>query len=202
MPDAVVWAPQLTCVYVSAGVWYCVSEATCSVSERQGRICHCVHLCVSVFPRTVCVCVSAPVCVCVWWNSQRNCGTARQPLRQRGRGVKEIKHKPTNHRRRLISAVLKGEPGTSDESLLWISPVTLCRMPPCILTGHREGKVQREPPLIWPCCNLIIRERRGKVALDIAYQRFSHAHRTHTQTLSQPNTLTKFYLNILKLDCT
>lgn len=39
-------------------------------------------------------------------------------LRQGGRGVKQIKHKPTNHRRWLISAVLKGEPGMSDDSPL------------------------------------------------------------------------------------
>lgn len=51
--------------------------------------------------------------VCVGCPLQLNRGPAYATERERG--LKQIKHKPTNHRRRLISAVLKGEPGMSDE---------------------------------------------------------------------------------------
>ncbi len=126
------------CVWLSAGVWYCVSEATCSVSERQGKICRCVHLCVSVFePMWVCLRVfGAP-------HSQIT-AQAGSLFRQRGRGVKQIKHKPTNHRRWLISAVLKGEPGMSDDSPLWISQwrCTVCHHE-CTPGAERGGRAGR-----------------------------------------------------------
>lgn len=106
--------------------------------EKKRR---CVHLCVSVFE---CL-FGAP-------RSQIAAQAGRQAaLRQGGRGVKQIKHKPTNHRRWLISAVLKGEPGMSDDSPLWISQWR------CAVCHHeysrsqrrqsREAKVQTETPL-------------------------------------------------------
>lgn len=146
---ALVWstaAHMFVRMWLSASVWYCVSEATCSVSERQGKE--------EGGGRKVALCTSLCVCfwVFVWRTSQPNRGAGRQAaLRQGGRGVKQIKHKPTNHRRWLISAVLKGEPGMSDDSPLWISQWR------CAVCHHeysrsqrrqsREAKVQTETPL-------------------------------------------------------
>lgn len=62
------------------------------------------------------LCVSA--CVCLVHLTAKSQHRQAAFFQQRGRGVKQIKHKPTNHRRRLISAVLKGEPGMSDDSPL------------------------------------------------------------------------------------
>lgn len=103
--------------------------------------------------------LSLCVCWCVWSTLQPNHNTGRQSF-QRSRGVKKIKHKPTNHRCRLISALLQGEPGRRDDSPLWISQwhSAVCQW---------EGKVQSKSPVIWPCCNLINWEQRGKVVLNI-----------------------------------
>lgn len=62
------------------------------------------------------LCVSACVCLVHLTAKSRHRQAAFSTERERG--VKQIKHKPTNHRRRLISAVLKGEPGMSDDSPL------------------------------------------------------------------------------------
>lgn len=94
------------------------------------------------------VCLFLSVCLAHLTAKSRHRQAA---LRQGGRGVKQIKHKPTNHRRWLISAVLKGEPGMSDDSPLWISQWR------CAVCHHeysrsqrrqsREAKVQTETPL-------------------------------------------------------
>lgn len=63
------------------------------------------------------------LCLCVFSAPQSQNHSSRQAafLKERETSVKQIKHKPTNHRRRLISAALKGEPGMSDDYPLWIS---------------------------------------------------------------------------------
>lgn len=54
-----------------------------------------------------------------------------------GRRAKQIKHKLTNHRRRLISAVLKGEPGMSDDPPYEF----LCDAAPyATMKSHREQR--------------------------------------------------------------
>lgn len=74
-----------------------------------------------------------------------------------------------------------------DDSPLWISQwrSAVCNRH----WSHTKGKVQSQPPVIWPCCNLIIWEHRGKLALDISYL-VSVMCTEHTQTpsLSQPHT--------------
>lgn len=68
--------------------------------------------------------------------------------------------------------------------------------------GHREGRAERlkcKQKHLWPCCNLIIWERGGKVALNIFYQSFSRAHNTHTYLLTVTSflSLTHTHSNIL-----
>lgn len=181
-------ALQLTCVYVA--LCWCVILSLWGHLQCLRNLLLCTSLCVCFLG----LCVSA----CVFLVKTRS-EIAAQPgslFRQSGRGVRQIKHKPANHRRRLISAVLKGEPGMSDESLLWISQwcTTVCLHERSLVTEKRdrEGKVQREPPVIWHCCNLIIWEHRGVggMALNILYQHFTYVHgkQPQTQTVSQPHT--------------
>lgn len=124
------------CVCVCGCLLVCdtVSPRPPAVSPKgEAKSCRWVHLCASVSS----LCPSASVCIrCT---SQLNCGTGRQRFRQRGRGVKQIKHKPTNHRRRLISAVLKGKPG------MMIPPYEFPDAVPCAtmnttLSGHELGE--------------------------------------------------------------
>lgn len=75
-----------------------------------------------------------------------------------------------------------------------------CCVPPWTLTGHREGRPKglkcREEHL-WPCCNLIIWEHRGKAALNMSYQCFTQVHTTHilTVTTSHTHTVTRHVLS-------
>ena len=63
--------------------------------------------------------------------------------------------------------------------------VTLRHLSSGIMVGHRAGGRARvkckESLAIWPCCNLIIWECRGKELLNVSYQSLFHVHRTHTK---------------------
>lgn len=120
-------------------VYDTVSKATCCVFKKAGKI----KIKKNLLQRTsLCLFLSF---VCARCTSQPNHGTGSQPFRQRGRRAKQIKHKPTNHRRRLISAVLKGEPE-------WVT-IPSYKFPndavsyATMRTETREAKVQRETPL-------------------------------------------------------
>lgn len=146
---------------MSFGLEYCGSHVCAYVA-----VCQCMILCLRGHLQCLrkagkgeggekaALCTSLCVCfwVFVWRTSQPNRGAGRQAaLRQGGRGVKQIKHKPTNHRRWLISAVLKGEPGMSDDSPLWISQwrraVCHHEYSRSQRRQSREAKVQTETPL-------------------------------------------------------
>lgn len=94
---------------------------------------------------SLCVCfwVFVSLSLCVFGAPLSQIATeAGKPFQQRGRGVKQIKHKPTNHRRRLISTVLKGEPGMSDDSPVWISQwrCALCHHEHSLVTERKDQR--------------------------------------------------------------